>query len=171
MNPESKRNSLHPAVSIARSHGNLIRTSSHESLTAHPLLSPTLPGSSSSSVSSTSTTAVEAHPTQAAATRYVPYTPRQRAQPTSTATGLTIQSTVQASPQPHSSQGDATTKLQLMNLKAAAQKGGLDSASTGWALLEKLGTETDHSAEWNAIWDAISVGKVRCILLIRNEEY
>ena len=68
---------------------------------------------------------------------------------------------MQASPQPHSSQGDATSKLQLMNLKAAAQKGGLDSASTGWAILERLGIETDHGPEWNKIWDAISLGKVR----------
>ena len=161
MNPELKRNSLHPASSISRAHGAIVRTSSHESLTAHPLLSPTLPGSSSSSISSSSTTAVDAHSTPVATPRYVPYTPRQRAPPTSTATGLTIQSTVQASPQPHSSQGDATSKLQLMNLKAAAQKGGLDSASTGWAILKRLGIETDHGPEWNKIWDAISLGKVR----------
>ncbi|KAI0085825.1 hypothetical protein BDY19DRAFT_1075893 [Irpex rosettiformis] len=164
MNPELKRNSLHPANSTGRSHGSIVRTSSHESLTAHPLLSPTLPGSSSSSVASSSTAGVDSHSTQLAATRYVPYTPRQRAPATSTATGLTIQSTVQASPQPLTSQGDATSKLQLMNLKAAAQKGGLDSASTGWAVLEKLGTETDHGTEWNKIWDAISIGKATLLL-------
>ncbi|KAI0689506.1 hypothetical protein BC835DRAFT_1418481 [Cytidiella melzeri] len=165
MNPELKRNNLHPPSSIGRSHGSLLRTSSHESLTAHPLLSPTLPGSSSSSVSSSSTTAVDAQASQLPAQpRYVPYTPRQRAPPTSTATGITMQSTVQASPQPHTSQGDATTKLQLMHLKAAAQKGGLDSASTGWAMLEKLGTETDHGPEWNKIWDAISIGKATLLL-------
>ncbi len=71
-----------------------------------------------------------------------------------------MQSSIQASPQHHSFHGDATSKLQLMNLKAAAQKGGLDAASTGWAILEKLGTETDHGPEWNEIWNAISVGKV-----------
>lgn len=76
-----------------------------------------------------------------------------------------MQSSVQASPQHHPFHGDATSKLQLMNLKAAAQKGGLDAASTGWALLEKLGTETDHSPEWNEIWNAISFGKVRLLAM------
>lgn len=71
-----------------------------------------------------------------------------------------MQSSIQASPQQQTFQGDATSKLQLMNLKAAAQKGGLDAASTGWAILEKLGTETDHGPEWNEVWHAISVGKV-----------
>lgn len=72
-----------------------------------------------------------------------------------------MHSTVQASPQNHPFHGDATSKLQLMNLKAAAQTGGLDSASTGWAILEKLGTETDHGLEWNEIWGALSNSKVR----------
>ncbi|CAL1715405.1 unnamed protein product [Somion occarium] len=51
-----------------------------------------------------------------------------------------------------------------MNLKAAAQKGGLDAASIGWAILEKLGTEIDHSPEWNEIWNAISVHKATLLL-------
>lgn len=71
-----------------------------------------------------------------------------------------MQSSIQASPQQQTFHGDATSKLQLMNLKAAAQKGGLDASSTGWAILEKLGTEADHGLEWNEIWNAISVGKV-----------
>ena len=50
--------------------------------------------------------------------------------------------------------------MQLMNLKAAAQKGGLDAASTGWAILERLGTEVDRGPEWNEVWHAISTGKV-----------
>ncbi|KAF7794468.1 hypothetical protein EIP86_005602 [Pleurotus ostreatoroseus] len=75
-----------------------------------------------------------------------------------------MQSSVQASPQHHPFHGDATSKLQLMNLKAAAQKGGLDAASTGWALLEKLGTGTDHSPEWDEIWNAISFGKATLLL-------
>lgn len=53
-----------------------------------------------------------------------------------------------------------------MNLKAAAQKGGLDTASTGWAILEKLGTETDHGAEWNEIWNAVCTGKVSTTVFI-----
>lgn len=72
-----------------------------------------------------------------------------------------MQPSIQASPPQPTAHGDATSKLQLMNLKAAAQKGGLDTASTGWAILEKLGTESDHSPEWNEVWNAISKGKVR----------
>ena len=155
-----KRDTLFPPSSIGRAQGaSLPRTSSRESLTAHPLLSPTLPGSSASSISSASTSSLDTNATPVPATRYVPYTPRQRVPSAAITTGTTQQSTVQAAPQHHSFTGDATTKLQLMNLKAAAQKGGLDSASTGWAILEKLGTETDHGAEWNEIWQAISSGK------------
>lgn len=158
----TKRDSLLSAGSIGRSQGGLNRTGSHESLTAHPLLSPTIPGSSSSSVSSHSSGTVDTAATQMP-TKYVPYTPRQRAQPTSATTGTTMQPSIQASPQPQTFQGDATSKLQLMNLKAAAQKGGLDAASTGWAILEKLGTEADHGPEWNEVWHAISAGKVSLI--------
>lgn len=154
-----KRDSLLSIGSIGRSHGELDRTASHESLTAHPLLSPIAPGSSSSSVSSHSNGSVDTAATQMP-TKYVPYTPRQRAQPTSATTGATMQPSIQASPQQPTFQGDATSKLQLMNLKAAAQRGGLDVASTGWAILEKLGTETDHGPEWNEVWHAISARKV-----------
>lgn len=148
-NPQRERNTLFPPGSVGRSstQASLSRTSSHESLTAHPLLSPTL---------AVATSPASSDPT--AAPRYVPYTPRQRVATTSTTTTGT---TALSSPPPHSFQGDATSKLQLMNLKAAAQKGGLDAASTGWAILEKLGTEGDHGPEWNRIWAALAVGKVR----------
>ncbi|KAI0339369.1 hypothetical protein BDW22DRAFT_1336368 [Trametopsis cervina] len=156
MNPELKRNSLsphpHPHGSLSRAHGSALlqRTGSHESLTAHPLLSPTLAAPSTS----TSTDQAPISTSTASAPRYVPYTPRQRAAPASTASGVTIQ------PAP----GDATSKLQLMNLKAAAQRGGLDTASTGWAILEKLGTEADRGEEWNRIWDAIARSKATLLL-------
>lgn len=159
----SKRDSLLGTGSIGRSHGALLRTGSHESLTAHPLLSPTLPGTSPSSTSSVSSSSVDTTSTAGMpSTKYIPYTPRQRGTPTSATTGATMQPNIQSSPPSQALHGDATSKLQLMNLKAAAQKGGLDTASTGWAILEKLGTETDHSAEWNEVWHAISVGKVSC---------
>ena len=48
-----------------------------------------------------------------------------------------------------------------MNLKAAAQKAGLDAASTGWAMLEKFALEADRAPEWNELWSAITEGKVR----------
>ena len=155
-----KRDSLLATGSIGRSHGGLARTGSHESLTAHPLLSPTIPGSSSSSISSVTSASVDTATAGMPTPKYVPYTPRQRGTPTSATTGTTMQPSIQVSPQQPTFHGDATSKLQLMNLKAAAQKGGLDVASTGWAILEKLGTETDHGAEWNEVWHAISVGKV-----------
>lgn len=166
----NKRDSLLATGSIGRSHGGLNRTGSHESLTAHPLLSPTIPGSSSSSTSSVSGASADTTTTTAGmpATKYVPYTPRQRGTPTSATTGTTMQPSIQVSPQQQTLHGDATSKLQLMNLKAAAQKGGLDTASTGWALLEKLGTETDYGTEWNEVWHAISVGKVSR-MVVKNE--
>lgn len=51
-----------------------------------------------------------------------------------------------------------------MNLKAAAQHIGLDTTSVGWAMLEKLIHENNHSTEWNEIWHALSVDKVSGIL-------
>ncbi|THH32050.1 hypothetical protein EUX98_g2138 [Antrodiella citrinella] len=169
----SKRDSgLFASNSLSRSLGaQLSRTGSYESLAAHPLLSPTIPGSSASSINSmTSTGTGDATTTASSPTaptpRYVPYTPRQRPAVTTTGTTTTgtMHSTVQASSQPHPFHGDATSKLQLMNLKAAAQTGGLDAASTGWAILERLGTETDHSAEWNDIWTALSTNKATLLL-------
>jgi hypothetical protein len=47
-----------------------------------------------------------------------------------------------------------------MNLKAAAQHIGLDTASVGWAIVEKLIHENDHGPEWNEIWNALSGDKV-----------
>ena len=48
-----------------------------------------------------------------------------------------------------------------MNLKAAAQKAGLDSASTGWVMLEKFALEADRAPEWNELWNSVTDGKVR----------
>lgn len=130
-----KREALLPgSLGRAQGIGLMPRTASTESLTAHPLLS--------------SSTTTDTSP------RYVPYTPRQR--PT---TGTTNPSPIVSVPvQQHP--GDARSKLQHMNLKAAAQNAGLDAGSLGWAILEKLAAEADHSAEWNQIWDAVILGKV-----------
>jgi hypothetical protein len=145
----------------------LLRTSSHESLTAHPLLSPSpSPSSSTTAVAAGDThthaaaAAAAIPPAASAPPRYVPYTPRQRTSAAITTQSATTSTTTTpaTSTQPHGP--DATSRLQLMHLKAAAQKGGLDAASTGWAILERLGTETDHGPEWNRIWEAIVVGKV-----------
>jgi hypothetical protein len=58
----------------------------------------------------------------------------------------------------HQQSGGATSKLQLMNLKAAAQNVGLDTGCVGWAILEKL--VASESGEWADIWNALWVGKV-----------
>jgi hypothetical protein len=48
----------------------------------------------------------------------------------------------------------------MMNLKAAAQKLGLENDSLGWAILEKLASETDQGPEWNEIWIALMIDRV-----------
>jgi len=152
----SKRDHLFPSASIGRVQGTrLQRTSSHETLAAHPLLTPnntTLP-SAEQARSGVNTSNTNETP------RYVPYTPRQRVAPTSATTGTTVIPSVAAPPQQY--QGDATSKLQLMNLKAAAQNVGLDTGTVGWVMLEKLVNESDHNVEWTDIWNAITTGKVR----------
>ncbi|KAG6888143.1 hypothetical protein C0992_009515 [Termitomyces sp. T32_za158] len=147
------RDRLFPATSIGRTAGSrLQRVPSKEILSAHPLLS----SSHSSSLS------VENGPSQTTS-RYLPYTPRQRVSPTAATTGTTIHP-----PSPHHQQGDATSKLQLVNLKAAAQNIGLDTGSLGWAILEKLVHESDHhDSEWTEIWNEITTGK--SILLLPLE--
>ncbi len=143
----TQRDHLFPATSIGRTQGHLLsRTPSNESLTAHPLLSPT--GDSPQ--------------------RYVPYTPRQRL-PTTTATTTTnVLPSASTSNTQH--QGDATSKLQLMNLKAAAQNIGLDTGTVGWAILEKLASETESVEEWVDIWSAVTNGKVRTVAVLAKSE-
>ena len=50
-----------------------------------------------------------------------------------------------------------------MNLKAAAQKAGLDAASTGWMVLERFALEAGRGSEWNELWTVVSEGKVRIL--------
>ncbi|KAH9839997.1 uncharacterized protein C8Q71DRAFT_703402 [Rhodofomes roseus] len=153
----AKRDTLFPSGSIGRT-PSISRTASHESLPTHPLLSPT-PGSPP-----TTTFAESA----SGAPRYVPYTPRHRVTPTSATTGTTMQPSMSAAGPQNASHSDATSKLQIMNLKAAAQRIGLDTASTGWAILERLSTETDHGPEWNEIWGALSFSKATLLLPLDN---
>jgi hypothetical protein len=163
----STRDALFPATSIGRSQGQHIQRSAspspslREPLTTHPLLSPS--PSSNLSPTSTSTSPLESTNSQyPTTTRYVPYIPKQRVSSVAT-TGTTNHSPLSVSTQqPH--RGDATSKLQLMNLKAAAQNIELDASSVGWAMLEKLTHEADHSPEWNEIWHALSIDKVRATL-------
>lgn len=137
-----------PASSIGRSSSSSLnviqRTDSHDSVSAHPLLSPT-PGSppvgSNSEASSTP--------------RYVPYTPRQRPVASSTHSAVSV-SAQQSQMQ---SQTTATGQLQLMNLKSAAQGIGIDNGSVGWMMLERLVADGDKE-EWADIWSALTTGKV-----------
>lgn len=155
----SKRDQLFPTTSIGRSQGSRLQhQSSHESLTAHPLLSSTpsaadfSPGTSGSASGS-------------GTQRYVPYTPRQRVSP-SPVTTITTGTAIHP-PSPKFQQGDATSKLQLMNLKAAAQNVGLDAGSVGWAILEKLVYESEHQTnEWVEVWTAVASGKVNYPLVV-----
>lgn len=162
----SSRDSLFPATSIGRSHGQHIQRSAspspslREPLATHPLLSPSPSSTFSPTTTTTTTTTSEPDPTSnqyPTTTRYVPYIPKHRVSSIPT-TGTTNHSPLSISTQPH--HGDATSKLQVMNLKAAAQHIGLDTASVGWAMLEKLIHENDHTPEWNEIWHALSVDKV-----------
>ncbi|KAJ7443948.1 hypothetical protein B0H11DRAFT_2162781 [Mycena galericulata] len=146
----SNRDHLFPALSIGRSQGQATST---ELLTAHPLLSPspTAPNSPEHGQRS--------HSPNGNGPRYVPYTPRQRGAPTAaTTTGMTTHPSVVAAQH----QGGATSKLQLMNLKAAAQNVGLDTGSVGWAILEKL--VASDGGEWTEVWSALSIGKATLLL-------
>ncbi|KAI0326980.1 hypothetical protein GY45DRAFT_1373528 [Cubamyces sp. BRFM 1775] len=156
----ARRDGLFPAGSIGRSGLNIQRNTSHESLTAHPLLSP--PPGASPSTSPSSTPASTSTSTDAApAPRYVPYTPRQRGAPSPATTTTTTGASMQPAAPPDR---DAANRLQLMNLKAAAQKEGLDAASTGWLILERFALEAERNPEWNELWNAVVDGKATLLL-------
>jgi hypothetical protein len=164
MTSGSQRDTLFPATSIGRSQGaRLTRTPSHESLTAHPLLSPLTSEPNASGNSQGSTTPASVHPP---GPKYVPYTPRQR--PATVAATVTMSSSsptaTAAAPPSSTPQPDATSKLQAMNMKAEAQTIGLDTGSIGWAMLEKLTSETENWADWAELWSALTSSKVcHCI--------
>ena len=61
---------------------------------------------------------------------------------------------------PQHQAGDATSKLQLMHLKAAAQMIGVEGGSLGWMMLERLVLDSEVGDEWSDIWSAITSGKV-----------
>jgi hypothetical protein len=79
--------------------------------------------------------------------RYVPYTPRQR-----------VGSAVVVASQ----QGPA--KVDLTNLRIAAQALGVGQGSTGWAILERLVElgqgMMGEGEEWAEVWSAVVNGKV-----------
>ncbi|KAF7964557.1 hypothetical protein HWV62_5696, partial [Athelia sp. TMB] len=82
---------------------------------------------------------------------------------TSPASTAQVVSAAAAPPQSHG----ATGKLQLVNLKAAAQGIGLDTGSVGWAILEKLvgsGMTEAENDEWTEIWNAVTTGKATLLL-------
>ncbi|KAG2052918.1 hypothetical protein BDR06DRAFT_989903 [Suillus hirtellus] len=146
----TRREAHFHAVSIGRVQGaSIARISSRDNLATHPLLS-----SSPSTLSPSPTPEAQS----SSIPKYVPYTPRQRLPTTST----TAQPPVSVSPQ-HQLTGGATSKLQLMNLKAAAQDIGLDATCLGWVMLEKL-SQDGETEEWAEIWGAITKGKASLLL-------
>ncbi|KAF4611263.1 hypothetical protein D9613_006599 [Agrocybe pediades] len=159
----SKREHDFPATSIGRSSGARLQqpSAAHE---AHPLLSP---GPSSPTPSEHSHTGSITGPGATLSVnggpKYVPYTPRQRVTPTAATTGMTAHPS-----SPQHQHGDATSKLQLMHLKAAAQGIGLDSGTLGWLILEKLVVNVEVSEEWVEIWSAITTGKATLLLPLES---
>ncbi|CAE6503642.1 unnamed protein product [Rhizoctonia solani] len=150
-------------ISLGRTEGaNMQRTPSHESLTTHPLLSPPLG---------------QVEQDAQLAPRYIPYTPRHRAQHSasvpaaSTSPQPTISisnSTSHPSFQASASSSGVTGRLQLQNLKAEAQSIGLDNESVGWAMLERLCSSVPYPEnerpEWDEIWDLLTKGQATILL-------
>jgi hypothetical protein len=147
----------------------LPRTNSHDSIQVptHPLLSP-----GPNELTSTTNTATGGS-SSASPPTYVPYVPRQqRPLPTSpsTAAKSAVSSTPVSRQTPSSvsstshsgvnTTSAATSKLQMQNLKAAAQKIGLNGTSFGWAMLEKL----SNDAEFERSWTALTSGKATLLL-------
>ncbi|KAF8825710.1 hypothetical protein HHX47_DHR6000186 [Lentinula edodes] len=178
-------NLLNPS---SEQHRSLSRQSSRESLNviAHPLLSPSSTGSALSGSSGSGSAATSSNSPSttwdngysSSALGYVPYTrtPKHKPSPASPTHPTPHVSHSSSNPSPSvivtpattssssssANHLDATTKLQLMNLKAAAQALGLDAGSVGWAMLEALLGE--HGTEWDTIWDALSTGKATLLL-------
>jgi hypothetical protein len=133
----TRRESLVLSNSLGPTHGPQFQSADSTLTAAHPLLSPPL--------------------SNAPAQKYVPYVPRHRSPSTFT-------STVNSSAASPSHQADgtttATTSLQLMNLKAAAQSLGVEYGSVGWAMLEHLVT-SDGDGDLDEVWSALTTGQVR----------
>jgi len=149
----SKREDF-PAISIGRTAGTRLQNASvGTGLEAHPLLSPG--PASPAPLDHGSIAGSAAQLNSNVPTRYVPYTPRHRVTPTAATTGTTVHPT-----SPQHQAGDATSKLQLMHLKAAAQMIGVEGGSLGWMMLERLVLDSEVGDEWSDIWSAITSGKV-----------
>ncbi|KAF5332134.1 hypothetical protein D9611_008124 [Ephemerocybe angulata] len=141
----TQRDRQFPATSIGRSAGTRVVQQPAIPDNTHPLLSPGAGGALSPDSAN-------------GAPKYLPYTPRQRVVAAATTTG-----TIVHPPPSPQHQGNATTKLQLMHLKAAAQNLGLDTSTIGWAILEKL-VAFNEGEEWQEIWNLITSGKATLLL-------
>lgn len=151
--------SLAPA-SLGRSQGLRLQGST-ESLT-HPLLSSSLGlANDPQQVRRSIDLPVNDPLAPTPAPKYVPYTPRQRVQPSSPTTSTSVQASAASASVPPSTvpHGGATGKLQLQNLKAAAQAVGLSNGSVGWAMLERFVGDASLG-EWEQAWGLITTGKV-----------
>ncbi|KAF9266281.1 hypothetical protein L218DRAFT_956646 [Marasmius fiardii PR-910] len=192
LNSLSAQGSSHHSLSRTPSHESLNNI-------AHPLLStsPTSAVSPSSSTTNLNATAWDnGFSSSSGGTTtlgYVPYTPRHRPPSSHLSHGHSASSTstsptpsvllTPATPATHTQNvvnrspgiggshvGDATAKLQLMNLKSAAQGLGLDTGSVGWGIVERLMDIASSSGEngeeegWREVWDALSSGKATLVL-------
>ncbi|KDQ19165.1 hypothetical protein BOTBODRAFT_52326 [Botryobasidium botryosum FD-172 SS1] len=147
-----------PSTSLSRAGGSRLRASND------PLLSAGSPRSSLDSATGPGELRAMA-PSPSLGTsppRYVPYTPRHRL-PSSTTTTSANPSIAMSSPQVP---GGATEKLQLQNMKAAAQAIGLTGETLGWAILEML-TVGGEGAEWKEV--ETLVHKDKMVLLLPTE--
>ncbi|KAG8897868.1 hypothetical protein FRB99_007867 [Tulasnella sp. 403] len=170
----SKKDSGFPAATLGRSLGTRLQ-GSNDSL-SHPLLS-----ASPQNVNGTTLQPQSQPPRRTSETvqdplgtsagngpKYVPYTPRHRPSPgsptTSTSTQTSPSVSVTAPQAPH---GGVAGKLQMQNMKAAAQALGLGTGSVGWAMLEHFVGEGDLG-KWQDAWNMITTGKAT--LLLPNEQ-
>ncbi|KAG8951871.1 hypothetical protein FRC04_005563 [Tulasnella sp. 424] len=155
----NKKDSSFPIASLGRSIGARLQGSS-DSL-SHPLLS------SSSQPSATLQPAQQQQQHNrkgsdqiqdplnlGAAPKYVPYTPRHRPPPSSPTTSTSVQTSVTTT---HGPLGGATGKLQIQNMKAAAQGLGLGNFSIGAAMLEHF--VEGELGKWTEAWNLITTGK------------
>ncbi|PPQ65202.1 hypothetical protein CVT24_011384, partial [Panaeolus cyanescens] len=157
-----------PATSIGRSGGmRMHQAAVHEVHDTHPLLLSSNPPADGSVDHSISMPHRDTNP-NGGTPKYVPYTPRQRVTPTAATTGTVMHPPAASATQHQPGGQDATSKLQLMNLKAAAQAIGLDSGSLGWAILERLVLDVEVSEEWTEVWNAVTTGKATLLLPLES---
>lgn len=145
-----------PSPSLGRTGGSRLRAQND------PLLSSASPRSSLDSSTGSDLKVISSSSVGTSPPRYVPYTPRHRLL-SSTTTLSTNPAVSMSSPQ---IPGGATEKLQMQNMKAAAQAIGLTNGTLGWAILDKLAGMSEGS-DWEDLWKTITKEKV-CLKCVQS---